>query len=79
MEPLLSFICVALGSLFWLLAGLLQSSLQKLHHRLRRGPLSCTLKSPHAINWLVKYSILTYFLLSVASVLYREDDDGPVK
>lgn len=79
MEPLLSFICAASGSLLCLLTGLVQRSLKKLHHRLHLGPLSCTLKSPHAINWLVKYSILTYFLLSVASVLYHEDDDGPVK
>lgn len=33
---------------------------------------------PTPKNWLVKYSILTYFVPSVASLLSLEDDDGPV-
>jgi hypothetical protein len=33
---------------------------------------------PKPKNWLVKYSILTYFVPSVASLIWLEDDDGPV-
>lgn len=70
-EPAVLFLCLLS------LIKASQWSRRELHHRHRLDYSFMYVKAPTPMprNWLVEYSILTYFVLSIA-LLLSEDDDG---